>query len=216
LYGFVEQEGGDALRQLDLVGHGKQTHFLMGDVPLLESGKEPHRAFKRLKGVLPKKAEVRILGCLTGYQDEGLKMIQAASAALEGRKVVGTTIPLHDYDFDEGGLSGDFGHLIGPDGQPPAQPQDAVRSMLEGGELDTASKWQQFLPAGYQVIGRGEPLAVKDASVSREDATISFACDGHLVLIEDEPRRPPLLLQWHSSAPPPRLEDLKSAFQAQG
>ncbi|MFP2895242.1 hypothetical protein [Corallococcus sp. 4LFB] len=231
LYELV-MSAGRYLTRLDLVGHGSPTRFRLGDDNLLELGREPHPVLKQLARELPEDVEVRILGCLTGIGEEGLATIQAASAALGGKTVIGTTARVEPEHFGPEGLLKSFTathssrrtDIARPLPVPFAVP--AIRAAsgrtpyltqllnLDVRDVEALLHWKQFFPAGFQPWGRGQPLAQPDFSLRHEGIQVTFACDCRLVLIQDDPGKSPLLMGWSSPDPVPLLPAMMQALGA--
>ncbi|NPC45939.1 hypothetical protein D7Y27_20160 [Corallococcus sp. AB004] len=225
---------GRLLTRLDLVGHGSPTRFRLGDGDLLELGREPHPVLKQLAKELPDDIEVRVLGCLTGIGQEGLAMIQAASAALGDKTVIGTTSRVEPEHFGAEGLLNSFTathssrrtDIARPLPIPFTAPAIGAASgrnpylthllTLDMQDVEALLHWKQFFPAGFQPLGRGQPLARPDFSLRHEGIQVTFACDCRLVLIHDVPGKPPLLMGWSSPDPVPLLPAMMQALGADG
>jgi hypothetical protein len=210
LPGLVRQAGGQETLLLDLVGHGgEEENFKMGDAILLENGKQPPSMFTDLGGILPRAAEVRLLGCYTG------RLVQTASAALNGRDVSGTPELLWADDFDEKGLSQRCA-LITTKKLSNGSFHRITEFQVAEEDQEAARRWQRLLPEGYRLARRGDPLVLADARHVVGDARITVALARRLVLIEDDPQRPPLVLEWSRAASPPPLQGLLSALPTRG
>ncbi|NOK37606.1 hypothetical protein D7W79_10720 [Corallococcus exercitus] len=222
LYELV-MSAGRYLTRLDLVGHGAPTRFRLGDFNLLELGREPHPVLKQLAAVLPDDVEVRILGCLTGIGQEGLALIQQASADLGNKTVIGTTARVEPEHFGPEGLLKSFTALHSSRRTDIARPLPVpfpvpvigaapgrnpyLTHLLTQDVQDVESllHWKQFFPAGFEPLGRGRPLAQPDFTIRHEGVPVTFACDCRLVLILDDARKPPLLMGWSSPDSVPLL-----------
>jgi hypothetical protein len=206
---------GPDLTHLDLVGHGSANDFWLGNERLLASGQKPHPVFAMLHERLPKGAEVRLLGCLTGISETGMEMLGAVSRVMPDKKVFGTTTVLYPSDFGERGLSPSFEALYLISSRDDVRPEALNRvEVPTEEELKAASKWAQDFP-GYQPLGRKRPLARTGFSCHFKGAQVSFACNGWLVQIEDASGLAPLLLRWSNTAMlPPVIHLLEHNLRA--
>ncbi|GMU06379.1 DUF4347 domain-containing protein [Corallococcus caeni] len=212
---------GRTVERLDLVGHGSPTSFWLGEDPLLEVGRAPSEVLKKIAAELPAGAEVRLLGCFTGVGEEGQTQLQSTSTILDGRIVRGTTARIEPRHFGPTGLREDYLALHSSQENGIATPTgfqaDKERSLsphlthlpaLEEADQKAARVWETYLPAGYQSLGRGRPLARNNFTFQFQRARVTFACDCRLVLIEDTAEKPPLLMGWSKPEPVPLLANL--------
>ncbi|MFP2926226.1 DUF4347 domain-containing protein [Pyxidicoccus sp. 3LG] len=98
---------------LDLVGHGSPGFFELGDKTFIENGALTDAQAKMFRSfdsipLLPKHAEIRFLGCETGANEIGLKLLKSLSKEVGGRKVSGTIVELLSTDFSNWGLTTEF------------------------------------------------------------------------------------------------------------
>lgn len=213
---------GRNIDRLDLVGHGSPSSFWLGEDPLLELGREPAEALKKLGAELPAGSEVRLLGCFTGVGEEGRTLLQSTATALNGKTVHGTTARIEPRHFGPTGLREDFRALhsskeegiaspaTGSNAEKDLQLSPHLSHLLSVDESDqeAALVWKTYFPAGYQPLGRGRPLARSNFTLQFHGARVTFACDCRLILIEDTPEKPPLLMGWSKAEPVPLLANL--------
>jgi hypothetical protein len=187
------------IRQLDLVGHGSSGYFKLGGKPLFSETTDSSKVLAQLDRLLPLDAQVRILGCLTGFEQKGLRMLKDLSKALRGREVIGTTAVIKASHFGEGGLKQSFLQLISSrSAKPVLKPGPGT---LKEEDKDAAARWLELLPGHYEAIGRGRPLAKVDFLIPFAKAKITVACDHQLIYVEDQPGADPMLYQWNKPGP---------------
>jgi hypothetical protein len=221
---------GRNLDRLDLVGHGSPSSFWLGEERLLGIGSEPPEVLKKLGAELPAGAEVRLLGCFTGVGEEGQTLLQSTSTVLDGRTVHGTTARIEPRHFGATGLREDFLALHSSNEEGIAGPTTGSHAdkdlslnphlshllAVDESDQEVALVWKTYFPAGYQPLGRGRPLARSNFTFQFHGARVTFACDCRLVLIEDTPEKPPLLMGWSKPEPVPLLANLTLTMSQEG
>jgi hypothetical protein len=196
------QDGRPDVSILDLVGHGRAGYFQLGDEPLVD-GSTVHPALVEIsRYVLPQHTTIRLLGCYTGVDSRGLEML-ASTKQLLGREIVAASDILQPWHFGEKGLKEGVRLMSSiPRGyksltDEPLRPSDPQSQ-------EDAWPWIGYLPKGYEVIGRAHAAPKIDFSIHHGGAKFVFGAERRLVLLEDKPGQPPLLLQWNEPGPVPQ------------
>lgn len=199
---------------LDLVGHNDGGIFRLGHEPVLQRGEQVPQELKDYLSELSEDATVRILGCETGTDEDGGALLQSLSEIL-GKPVIGTKCVLFAHDFSTNGLKPDLekkGWLVSTQEPRRTVFRRVPRTYIPPEGEEGLNKWGSILPTGYVAVGRAQPLVRRDFMQPLENATLTLAYQRRLVLIEDDPKRPPLVWQWNSSEPVPSARKLRSLF----
>ncbi|WP_144429667.1 hypothetical protein [Myxococcus hansupus] len=210
------------LSHLDLVGHGNfGTKFTLGKYPIIEDNIIKQDIREILDGTLREETNenpgtiIRLLGCFTGSELSGHRMIQSVSRALGNREVLGVTTVVRAEDFDTGGLRTSFTHLISSKSSSPKRP------VVIPVQTNT-DPYKKFLQDGYTFVGFGHPIATTEHEIHMETENPSppkddksktiifrYACNNHIITVTSDPSETPWIYQWSKQdpAPPPELNE---------